>query len=369
MLYKRMPIERESPEETGYGNIAYNLAESSVTDLQFHELNLLLDDLKLEYIAHRGHTALRKLVAAEAGLLHENNVLLTNGAAGALFIINSSLLTDADHLVVIKPNYATNIEVPLTIGCAISYIDLKFDDNWRVNTAAVETAIQPNTKLISITTPHNPTGMLMNGDELQALIQLAEKKDIWLLVDETYRDTCFKTPYPVMASQSKKIISVSSLSKAFGLPGLRMGWLITQDGDLQELFLAAKEMIYISNSALDEECAYQFYQQKEKFAAAINKKALQNFQLLGAWLKKETRLEAVLPAGGVVCFPRFISSIKMDPQQFYTVLMQKYKTMVGPGHWFSMPDTYMRIGFGWTDAATFQTGLENISKAIDDCLG
>src|ERR1700733_2025175 len=115
MLYKRMPIEKESPEETGYDNILYNLAESSVTDIQFNELHLSLDNLKLEYIGHRGHNGLRKLVAAEANL-SEEKVLLTNGAAGALFIINSSLLGADDHLIIIKPNYATNIEVPVTIG-------------------------------------------------------------------------------------------------------------------------------------------------------------------------------------------------------------------------------------------------------------
>jgi len=366
MNYKRMPIEKESPEETGYDNILYNLAESSVTDLQFHELGLSLENLKLEYIAHRGHLELRQLIAAEAGL-SAAHVLLTNGAAGALFIINSALLTAAGHLIVVRPNYATNIEVPLTIGCAITYIDLKFEEGWRVNITSIENALQPNTKLISITTPHNPTGMLMTEEALDTLAALAEKKDVWLLVDETYRDACFKTPCPIMASKSKKIISVSSLSKAFGLPGLRIGWLMTQSEDLLELFLAAKEMIYISNSALDEEVAFQFYRQKEKFAAVINKKALQNFDLLCTWLQKEKRLEGVLPKGGVVCFPRFKGNIKIDTEKFYILLMQKYKTMVGPGHWFAMPDTYMRIGFGWTDTATFKTGLENISKAIDEC--
>ncbi|MEP6750460.1 MAG: pyridoxal phosphate-dependent aminotransferase, partial [Bacteroidota bacterium] len=292
----------------------------------------------------------------------------TNGAAGALFIINSSLLSTDDHLIVVKPNYATNIAVPVTIGCSISYIDVTFEKNWRVDIAAIEAAIQPKTKLISITTPHNPTGMLMTAEELNNLIVIAEKNDIWLLVDETYRDACFKTHYPIMAAKSNKLISVSSLSKAYGLPGLRIGWLITQDEELLERFLAAKEMIYISNSALDEEVAYQFYRQKEKFSTVINERAMQNFNLLREWLQKETRLEAVLPAGGVVCFPRFRNDIVIDTEKFYSLLMQKYKTMVGPGHWFAMPDTYMRIGFGWTDAATFQMGLENITKTIDECV-
>ncbi|OQP46894.1 aspartate aminotransferase [Niastella yeongjuensis] len=364
MLYKRMPIEKESPEERGYNSILFNLAESSVADLTLGELNIQLNELKLEYIPHRGNTQLRQMLATEAGGLHPDQVLLTNGACGALFIINTALLTSADHLIVVRPNYATNIEVPLTIGCAISYIDLQLEESWRVNLKAIEAAVTPATKLISITTPHNPTGTVMTQAELQALITLAEKKKIYLLVDETYRDTCFATPYPVVASTSEWVISVSSLSKAFGLPGLRIGWLITRNEHLMEQFLAAKEMIYISNAALDEEVATQFYRQKEKFATVINQKAMENFQVLRAWLQQEPAFEYVLPAGGVVCFPRFANPDTIDIPGFYETLVQKYKTMVGAGHWFAMPDSYMRIGFGWLGKTAFQQALEHVSAAI-----
>jgi aspartate/methionine/tyrosine aminotransferase len=364
MLYKRMPIEKESPEEKGYDTILHNLAESSVSDLSFSELNLQLGSLKLEYIPHRGHSMLRQMIAADAGGLYKDQVLLTNGAAGALFIINTALLAPHHHLIVVKPNYATNIEVPVTIGCSISYIDLQLEAGWRINMPAIEAAITPATRLISITTPHNPTGMTMTQDELQALIAIAEKKNIYLLVDETYRDTCFKTPYPVVASLSKKVISVSSLSKAYGLPGLRIGWVVTQDDDLMEQFLAAKEMIYISNSALDEEVALQFYRQKERFAELINTRAMENFQLLAAWLQQEPNLEYVLPQGGVVCFPRFKQPETIDIPRFYETLLQKHKTMVGAGHWFAMPDSYMRIGFGWPGKQVFEQGLIHVSESI-----
>jgi aspartate/methionine/tyrosine aminotransferase len=169
-----------------------------------------------------------------------------------------------------------------------------------------------------------------------------------------------------MAGISKKIISVSSLSKAWGLPGLRMGWIITRDEELMEQFLAAKEMIYISNAALDEEVALQFYQQKEKFAAVINKKALDNFQVLSAWLQQEKNLEYVLPQGGVVCFPRFKNPAAIDCPRFYHILQQEYKTLTGPGHWFAMPDHYMRIGFGWPSKEILEQGLMNVSKAIGE---
>jgi aspartate/methionine/tyrosine aminotransferase len=359
-----MPIEKESPEEVGYDSIRYNLAESSVTDLKFEELNLRLDNLKLEYIAHRGSAALRKEIVAGHGGLTENDVLVTNGAAGALFIINTALLDKEDHMIVLRPNYSTNIEVPKTIGCSITYIDLKFEENWRVDVQKIVNAIQLNTRLISITTPHNPTGMLMTDKERTSLIDLAEQKDIYLLVDETYRDTCFKTLYPFVASESKKVISVASLSKAYGLPGLRVGWLICQDEQIMERFLAAKEIIYISNSALDEEVAFQFLAQKEKFLEKIVAHCKLNFRELQTWLSEESALECVLPEGGVVCFPRFRNSEKIDVGKFYFTLVQAYQTMVGPGHWFAMPDFYFRLGFGWVDHATFTQGLKNVSKAI-----
>src|SRR5438874_7581501 len=137
MHYKRMPIEKESPEEIGYTNIEFNLAESSVTDLCFDELQIALNNLKLEYIGHRGKKAFRKLIVKELSNLSSQNVLLTNGAAGALFIINTSLLNKEDHLIVVRPNYATNIKVPETIGCKISYIDLDFDNNWQLEFSGI----------------------------------------------------------------------------------------------------------------------------------------------------------------------------------------------------------------------------------------
>jgi aspartate/methionine/tyrosine aminotransferase len=168
----------------------------------------------------------------------------------------------------------------------------------------------------------------------------------------------------VVASMSKNVISVSSLSKAFGLPGLRIGWLITQNELLMESFLAAKEMMHISNPAIDEEVAYQFYCRKEGFATVINKKAMENYQLLAAWLQQENSLEYVLPQGGVVCFPHFKHPETIDIPRFYETLLQQYKTMVGPGHWFAMPDAYMRIGFGWPGKQVFEQGLIHVSEAI-----
>jgi aspartate/methionine/tyrosine aminotransferase len=366
MNYKRMPIEMESPEQLGYDTIKHNLAESSVSDQILKNITLNINDLVLCYTDHYGKPELRELIINEHNNLHKDNVLLTVGAASALFIISTTLLSKDDHLIVVRPNYATNIETPRAIGCHISFIDLTIDNNWKINRAEIIKAIKPNTKYISVTNPHNPTGVVLAQHEIDALIQIAEEHNVYLLVDETYRDLNFTVKQPLAATLSNKVISVSSVSKAFGLPGIRLGWLITQDAQLMEKFLAAKEQIFICNSALDEEVAYQFMVEKNKYYAPIQQRYMHNFEVLKTWLITEQhRIKCVVPQGGTVCFPCITAHI--DIVKFYDILVNKYATMVGAGHWFEMPDTYMRIGFGWPTETEFEQGLNNITLALNEC--
>ncbi len=365
MQYKRMPIEIESPESLGYDSIACNLAESSVRDVPFREIDINLDDLVIAYGDHIGKPALRKLIAGFYTGIDTADVLLTVGAAGALFIIQSSLLQGGDHIIVVRPNYATNIETPRAIGCAISFIDLFFEENFALDTEKIKKAIRPNTRLISITTPHNPTGTLVGRDDLDSLCRLAEQHDCFLLVDETYRDLCFQTPTPLAASLSKNAISVSSVSKAYGIPGIRSGWIITRNTFLQQLFLAAKEQIHICNSVVDEEICYQYLSKKQNYFPAIEQAVKSNFHLLKKWMENHASLEWVEPSGGVVCFPRFKNEVQLDMEKFYACLLERYKTYVGPGHWFEQSKRFFRLGFGWEKQDAFLQGLANIDKAID----
>jgi len=363
MKYVRMPIEIESPEQMGYGNVRYNLTESSVSDQLLGDIKLDIHGTLLAYGHHQGNENLRVLISQPHGL-GVNDVLTTAGAAAALFIVSSSLLTSRDHILVMKPNYATNIETPKAIGCEIDFIELGFENGFRPDMEKVKKQIKPNTRFISITTPHNPTGMCLTELELMQFIKLAEEKNIWLVVDETYRGLSYGPATALAAGISNKVISISSLSKAYGLPGLRMGWITCRDTKLQELFLAAKEQIFVCHSVLDETVALQFMQQSEPVLKNIHEKNRKNFELVKTFMHNEKRLEWVEPAGGVVCFPR-IKNEKADTEKFYQTLNQQYQTFVGPGHWFDMDKRYFRIGYGWPTTGDLKTGLENISRSLD----
>ncbi len=361
-----MPIEIESPESLGYDSIECNLAESSVRDVQFKDIDINLNELVIAYGDHIGKPALRELIAKDYKNISTDDVLLTVGAAAALFIINSSLLTKNDHLIIIRPNYATNIETPRAVGCEISFIDLHFEEKYALDIEKIKSAFQPNTKLISITTPHNPTGTMLSEEQLVFLCQLAEENNCYLLVDETYRDISFQSPTPLAATLSNKAISISSVSKAYGIPGIRLGWLITQEKSLQNLFLAAKEQIYICNSIVDEEICFQYLTKKEKYFPAIQQEVKTNFSILKKWIESHQYLEWIEPSGGVVCFPRFKNEVDIDIEKFYKILLEDYKTYVGPGHWFEQSKRSFRLGFGWELQNAFEKGLNNIDKAIED---
>jgi aspartate/methionine/tyrosine aminotransferase len=365
MHYRRMPIEAESPEEFGYGAIRCNLAESSMRDRVLGELNLDVDLAKtiLLYGDHRGNPGLRKLLAAESGCPPEQ-VLLTPGAAGALFIAATSLLSKGDHLVVLRPNYATNIETPRAIGCDISFVELSFERGFQYTADEIAAAMTPRTKLVGITCPHNPTGTVLERAELQRIVSLVASRGAWLLVDETYRDLIIGTPPPFATSLGERVISVASLSKAYGLPGLRVGWLLTRDARLAETFLAAKEQMLICGAVLDEEIAFRVYQRRLEELPRIAAEVRRGVAALAEFIAGEPALEWVRPEGGVVAFPRIREDSGVDVARFYRELNGTHATWVGPGHWFEQDDRYLRIGFGWPSAAELAEGLTNISASL-----
>ena len=257
MRYRRMPIEVESPEELGYGTIANNLAESSFSDLRLADLRhrrRRRRGLLLQYGDHKGLPELRELIARDG--VGPVDVLVTAGAAAALFLVATTLLEPGSHALVCRPNYATNVETPRAIGADVEYVDLRFEDGWRLDPERIAAGLRPDTRLVSVCVPHNPTGRTMDEAELRALAALVERHGTArLLVDETYREIAYDRPLPLAASLSDRAIGVSSLSKAYGLPGLRIGWITCRDPALAERLLAAKEQVLLAGSVLDETMA------------------------------------------------------------------------------------------------------------------
>jgi aspartate/methionine/tyrosine aminotransferase len=168
-----------------------------------------------------------------------------------------------------------------------------------------------------------------------------------------------------MTSYHTNWISIISFSKGYGLPGIRIGAIITQNSSWYESFLAAKETIQICNPPIEEAIAYAFYTRRLDFISKINAKAQSNLRVLIDWLDYENRVEAILPQGGLVCFIR-IKTPTLNFDHFYKTLFDRYGLVVGPGHWFDMTDDYMRVGFGYPEGHRLKEGLGIISKVLDE---
>jgi aspartate/methionine/tyrosine aminotransferase len=364
-----MPIEVESPEEMGYSTIQYNLAESSVRDRTIGELGIDLSNVLMNYGHHRGLPQLQQAICEGSIILKSEHVLITAGAAQALYLVATTLLQSEDHLIVVRPNYGTNLETPRGIQCAMTVIDLAFESGFQPDINEIQQAIRPTTKLISITHPHNPAGVFVSQSTIESLIQLSEKQGCYLLIDETYRHLNFKTPLlPYFAEKSDRVISVSSLSKAFGAPGIRIGWVISRDAKLQHDLLAAKEQMIISNSVVDEYIAFQIFLQKEKLLSDVHSTLRTNYKIVKDWLEVNNDFfEWVAPNAGAVVFPRIKESTQVDFSKFYDRLYNHYHTVVGGGHWFEQNQRYMRIGFGYPAASELCIGLENVMSCVMDC--
>jgi len=364
-----MPIEIESPEELGYDTITNNLSESSVADRRLRDLDIDLDDLDdllLCYGDHLGDPALREAIAAGGSEVRPDDVLVTPGAAAALFCTATALLEPGDHAVVVRTNYATNLETPRAIGAELDVVDLASDDGWALDLDRVRSLVRSgDTKLLSVTCPHNPTGTMLDLATLEALIAMAESSGAVLLVDETYRDLTHGELLPMAASLSPRAVSVSSMSKAYGLPGLRVGWAVCRDAALANTLLAAKEQVVICGATLDEAIAGRVLGARDRIVPPIVADVRARLAVVSDWMAAQSCFEWVTPTGGVVGLVRARDEVDLDTAGFYDVLLREHGTYVGPGHWFELDDRHFRLGFGWPTMPELEAGLAALTTAAE----
>ena len=208
----------------------------------------------------------------------------------------------------------------------------------------------------------------MGLDEVKKVIEIAEKHNVWLLMDETYRDMFKEEVLPVAASLSQKVISISSLSKTYGIPGIRIGWAVCQDKNMINNLLSAKEQVCIGGSVVDEYIGFVALSQKKEWIPENDKLIAKHFAIVKDWVEHDDMIEWVEPRAACTCFPRVKESVNIDTQKMYKIMNEKYGTYVGPGHWFGFDDRYMRIGYAWPLEDELKAGLAGISSAIREAI-
>ena len=253
MWFQRMSLEDWF--DTHQFTTRFDVGESAVKFLKLQDLGLDLNAVDLRYGHHAGAPELREAISHEYPGLKGDDVLVTSGGAEAIFSICIALLRPGDHVIVEHPNYPSTYEVPRGLGCDVELFRLDFEQNFELDLDRLERSITPKTKLLIFTHPNNPTGSMISPEQQARLVQLADSKRIYLIFDETYRHLAFGDPLPAAASLGRFAISVTSMSKCYGLPGIRIGWLATRRGSSTTAVLAVREQVTITNSALSEAIA------------------------------------------------------------------------------------------------------------------
>lgn len=313
-----------------------------------HECSDLWNNLKLSYTQVYGLPLLRQEISALYQQKNKENVLLFAGAEEGIYVTMHTLLAKNDHVVVLTPCYESLKVLPKEIGANVTEFELEFKDSqWQFDIEKFKAAVRPETKLIVVNFPHNPTGFLPSKELFKEIVAVAKQNDAYLFCDEVYRLSEYnpEDTLPAGVDCYEKAISLSVMSKSYGLPGLRLGWLVVNDLELLKKIANYKTYTTICNSAPAEVLSLIALRNRDQIIARNIKRAQENLKLLQAFFQKHEKLfEWEAPTAGFITYPRFRENINVD--QWVEDLIEEQGVIVIPGSKFDDSHGHFRIGFG-----------------------
>lgn len=322
------------------------------------------NDLHLGYTESAGSPALRRAVSARTDSLGEDDLVVTAAPEEAIFLVCNAVLGAGDNMVGITPAYQSSYSIPRAIGASTTLVPLREDDGWRLDVSALAAGVRPETKLIYINFPHNPTGAVLGPEEVQALLDLLDRTGATLLSDEVYRGLEFDPAdrTPPMADLHPRAISIGGLSKAYGLPGLRLGWVLSQDRGLLDRIVAAKDYTTICNSAPSEALATIAVQATDALVQRSRERIVANTVIADAFVARQAEFVSwVRPRGGSTAFPRLAESVPVE--DLSRDLVRKRSALLVPARMFDHKGNNFRLGLG---RANFPQALERLDHYLSD---
>jgi aspartate/methionine/tyrosine aminotransferase len=308
------------------------------------------DRLTLGYTESPGHPALRAAIAGLYETISPDDVLVFSGAEEAIFCLHNVLVGPGDHAIVVRPAYQSLAEVARGTGAEITRVDLHEASEWRLDMTEVRAGLRPNTKLIQVNEPHNPTGSLSDRATFDRLVELAAESGARLIVDEVYRYLEFDEAdrLPAGADTSATGVSIGVMSKSFALAGLRIGWVATRDHDLLARLAAFKDYTTICASAPAEILALIAVRAADRVLARNRAVVAANMPLLDAFFERWAGTFGwVRPRGGSIGYPRLLADVPIE--RFVEDLVRETGVLLMPGTVFGDTGNHFRLGFGRTN--------------------
>ncbi len=351
----------------------YNLAETCVDSLTLRELLQLagknpeefmtgLADIRMTYSHIYGSPGLLKGIASLYQDVKPEQIIPAHGAIGANHQVLITLLEPGDSMVSVAPTYQQHYSIPESVGAEVNILQLRPENNFLPDMEALKRMVNSNTKLITINNPNNPSGSLIPVKELKEIIDIARSADAYVLSDEVYRGISEDGSYmPSIVDLYEKGISVGSMSKTFSLAGLRLGWIVSGDGDVINLCRERRDYDTISCGVLDDIFASLALENKDAILERNRKIVMTNRAILDQWVNSEPRVSYVRPAAGNTALIYYDAD--MHSYEFCERLLKETGVFYTPGECFEL-DYCFRIGYAF-DSKTLREGLQKTSEFID----
>jgi aspartate/methionine/tyrosine aminotransferase len=360
--------------------VLYDIAESGIYPLRLADLlgwlpagesQSILDrllELRLGYGEAPGTLELRSLIADTYAGCGPDNILVTTGAIEANFLLFNVLLDRGDHMIAPYPAYQQLYSVPRSLGCEVALWKVGPDSGYRFDMTALERLVRPETRLIMVNTPHNPTGAMLSPEDTRRVYALAESVGATVVCDEAYRwlpvpgGDAFAAP---MLEHGPRGISVGTVSKPFGLPGLRIGWLAASR-EVVSACWAMRDYLSLSPGKLNDALAQLAFRCRRQILERNAPIVAANLEATERWLARHAGwLSWTPPRGGLVALLRYASD--MPSRQLADTLATEYGVMLAPGSAFGF-EHHLRIGLG-QEVGLFQAGLDAASRCFEALRG
>ena len=338
--------------------VQFGLTGSEVPYFRMDSLPISIADLDLDGASHPRYVPLRERIARRYEVAPEQ-VVAADGTSMANFVAMAALISPGDEALIEHPAYDPMLGAASFLGAAIKRFERPPQDGFRLDLDLIEAAMTDRTRLIVITNLHNPSSALASDEELRALGELAKRKGARVLVDEVYLDAAVP-PGRSAVHLGPEFVITNSLTKVYGLSGLRCGWILAEP-ELAERMWRVNDLFGVNQAHPAERLACIAFDNIETVIGDTPALLERNRGVLNGFLCSRSDLECRPAEHGIVAFPRWAGG---DTDRLDARLRERYDAAVVPGRWFEMPE-HFRIGFGYpTDH--FEEGLDRLGSALDD---
>jgi aspartate/methionine/tyrosine aminotransferase len=339
-------------------NAKFNLATSGLANLSLKDLRVSLDDLEITDGGY-GYAPLLRAIG-ERYRVNTDSIVTAAGTTFANHLAMAALVQPGDEVVFERPAYEPMLAAVRYLGADVKRFERRFENGFRVDPEEIESAVTERTRLIVLTNLHNPSGVLTGDETLKAVGEIARRVGARVLADEVYIETLFEKEPRTAFHLGREFVITNSLTKAFGLSGLRCGWILAEPELAKQMWLL-NDLFAATPVHAGERLSVLAFQQIEELAERAKGVLDRNRKTLNEFLDTREDLEVVRPEFGTVMFPRVVNGTS---DQLCRLLREKYETSIVPGGFFEMP-AHFRIGIAG-DSEVLESGLERLAAALDE---